>query len=36
MSDLIGKIDRKAREPWTTQAIINEMDERRKWKNFTK
>jgi type I site-specific restriction endonuclease len=33
MSDLIGKVDRKARKPIITQEMINKMDERRKWKN---
>jgi hypothetical protein len=29
ISDLVGKIEKRARKPWITQ----EMDERRKWKN---
>jgi hypothetical protein len=33
MSDLVGKDDRKARKPWITHEIINQMDERMKWKN---
>jgi hypothetical protein len=30
MSDLVGKVERRARKPW-----ISKMDERRKWKNVT-
>jgi hypothetical protein len=33
MSDLVGKVDRRATKPWITQEIISKMDERRKWKN---
>lgn len=33
MSDWVGKVDRKAREPYTTEEIISKVDERRKWKN---
>jgi hypothetical protein len=33
MSDLVGKVDRKARKPWITQEMISKMDEQRKWKN---
>jgi hypothetical protein len=33
MSDLVGKVDRKARKPWITHEMINKMDQRRKWKN---
>jgi hypothetical protein len=27
MSDLVGKIDRRARKPWITQEMISKMDE---------
>jgi type I site-specific restriction endonuclease len=33
MSDLVGKVERRARKPWITQEMISKMDERRKWKN---
>jgi type I site-specific restriction endonuclease len=33
MSDLVGKVERKARRSWITQEMISKMDERRKWKN---
>jgi hypothetical protein len=33
MSDLDGKVKRRARKPWITQEIISKMDEQRKWKN---
>jgi hypothetical protein len=33
MSDLVGKVERKARKPWITQEIISKIDERRKLKN---
>jgi hypothetical protein len=33
MSDLVGKVEKKARKPWITQEMISKMDERRKWKN---
>jgi len=32
-SDLVGKIEKRARKLWTTQEMISEMDERRTWKN---
>jgi hypothetical protein len=32
VSDLVGRVDRKARKPWVTQKVINKMDERREWK----
>jgi hypothetical protein len=32
-SDLVGKVERRARKPWITQKMISKMDERRKWKN---
>jgi pyruvate formate-lyase activating enzyme-like uncharacterized protein len=34
MSDLVGKVERRARKPWITQEMISKMDERRKWKNL--
>lgn len=33
ISDLVGKIDRKARKPWITEEMITKMDELRKWKS---
>jgi hypothetical protein len=27
MSDLVGKVDRRARKPWITQEMISKMDE---------
>jgi len=33
ISDLIGKVEKRARKPWITQEMISTMDERRKWKN---
>jgi hypothetical protein len=33
MSDLVGKVERRARKPWITQEMISKMYERRKWKN---
>jgi hypothetical protein len=32
-SDLVGKVERRARTPWITEEMISKMDERRKWKN---
>jgi hypothetical protein len=33
LSDLVGKIKKRARKPWISQEMISKMDERRKWKN---
>jgi len=33
LSDLVGKVEKRARKPWITQEMISNMDERRKWKN---
>jgi hypothetical protein len=33
VSDLVGKVERRARKPRITQEMISKMDERRKWKN---
>ena len=33
ISDLVGKVEKRARKPWITQDMISKMDERRKWKN---
>ena len=33
ISDLIGKVEKRARKPWIIQEMISKMDERRKWKN---
>jgi hypothetical protein len=35
MSDLVRKVDRRARQPWITQEMIGKMDEQRKWKVTT-
>ena len=34
VSDLVGRVQRRARKLWITQKILGKMDERRKWKNF--
>jgi hypothetical protein len=33
LSDLVRKVEKRARKPWITQEMISKMDERRKWKN---
>jgi len=33
LSDLVGKVEKRARKPWITQEMMSKMDERRKWKN---
>jgi len=33
LSDLVGKVEKRAIKPWITQEMISKMDERRKWKN---
>ena len=33
ISDLVGKVDKRARKPWITQEMISKMDEQWKWKN---
>ena len=33
ISDLVGRVEKRARKPWITQEVISKMDERRKWKN---
>ena len=33
LSDLVGKVEKRARKPWITQEMISKMDERRNWKN---
>jgi hypothetical protein len=33
LSDLVGKVEKRARKPWITQEMISKVDERRKWKN---
>jgi len=35
ISDLAGKVEKRARKPCITQEIISKMDERRKWKNVS-
>ena len=33
ISDLVGKVKKRARKQWITQEMISKIDERRKWKN---
>jgi hypothetical protein len=33
MSDLVEKVERRARKPWITQEMNSKIDECRKWKN---
>ena len=33
MSDLVGKVDSRARKPWITHEVIGKMDEQRKRRN---
>ena len=33
LSDLVGKVEKRARKPWITQEIFGKMDERRNWNN---
>jgi hypothetical protein len=33
ISDLVGKVEKRARKPWIAQEMISKMVERRKWKN---
>ena len=33
LSDLVGKVEKRARKPWITQEMISKMNERREWKN---
>jgi len=33
ISDLVGKVEKRARKPWIKQEMISKMDERKKWKN---
>jgi hypothetical protein len=33
VSDLVGKVERRARKPWITQEMISKIGEQRKWKN---
>jgi hypothetical protein len=35
LSDLVGKVKKRARKAWITQEMISKMDERRKWKNIS-
>jgi hypothetical protein len=30
---LVGKVERRAKQPWVTQEMRSKMDERRKWEN---
>jgi hypothetical protein len=34
LSDLVVKVEKRARKPWITQEITSKMDKRRKLKNF--
>ena len=33
ISDLVGKVEKRARKPWIAQEMISKMGERRKWEN---
>ena len=33
ISDLVGKVEKRARKSWITQEMISTVDERRKWKD---
>jgi hypothetical protein len=33
-SDLVGKVEKRAKKPRITREMISKMDERRKWKNI--
>ena len=33
LSDLVSKVEKRARKPWITKEMISKMGERRKWKN---
>jgi len=33
ISDLVGKVEKRARKPWITQGMISKMEERTEWKN---
>ena len=33
LSDLVGKVEKRARKLWITQEMVSKMNERRKWKN---
>jgi hypothetical protein len=33
ISDLVGKVEKRARKPWIIQEIISKINERSKWKN---
>ena len=35
ISDLVGKVEKRARKPWITQEMISKIDERWKWKNVS-
>jgi type I site-specific restriction endonuclease len=35
VSDLVGKVEKRARKPWITREIMGKIDERRKWKNVS-
>ena len=32
ISDLVGKVEKRARKPWITKEMISKIGERRKWK----
>ena len=33
LSDLVGKVEKRARKPWITHEMISKMDERGRWNN---
>jgi hypothetical protein len=35
VSDLVGKVERRARKPWMTQEVISKMDEQTKWSDVS-
>ena len=35
ISDLVGKVEKRARKSWITREMISKMDEQRKWKNLS-
>jgi type I site-specific restriction endonuclease len=34
ISDLVGKVEKRARKSWITREMMDKIDERRKWKNI--
>jgi type I site-specific restriction endonuclease len=33
ISDLVGKVEKRAKKLWITQEMMSKIDDRRKWKN---